>query len=281
MKRTTPEDVLPPEEILYLQERGINAVRGHELEVPRMSDDKLRQFVLDFTAGLIFTDAMCEPNIVGMVFMPLALGGLRPAEETVKLGDDIIPDVGAEPEIPDPPPEPEYEEFPKAPELKLTFASPEWIDLLKADIAWEDADRSALDSYHDEVEAENDRIRDKHEKAMEAWRTEAEEIHERNHVLTEAWQTACAEHETFVNDFDELCQQWALADARRGAFWRGFYQQWGSNLGCIWEHYSQAGPRSINGCPIFLSMHVMHAEDMKRTSKAIQAEHERRQNITI
>lgn len=35
------------------------------------------------------------------------------------------------------------------------------------------------------------------------------------------------------------------------------------NLGGVWEAYSKAGPRSINGLPMFFSMHMVAKEDLK------------------
>lgn len=48
------------------------------LEVPRKDDESLREFVLAYCDGRLFTSAdVPNPNLLGMVFMPLALGGLR------------------------------------------------------------------------------------------------------------------------------------------------------------------------------------------------------------
>jgi len=45
--------------------------------LPRYTDDELRQFVLDFIAGRIFTSAMVEEHTsLGVVFAPLAFGAL-------------------------------------------------------------------------------------------------------------------------------------------------------------------------------------------------------------
>lgn len=47
------------------------------LELPKMSEEDLRKFVLDFIAGQIFSDRhVRSPNDMGMVFMPLLLGAL-------------------------------------------------------------------------------------------------------------------------------------------------------------------------------------------------------------
>jgi hypothetical protein len=54
-----------------------------------------------------------------------------------------------------------------------------------------------------------------------------------------------------------------------------------SNLGCLWEYLSAAGPRAVNGYPIFMSMRIMHIEDWDRARKAIMRESERRQAIEV
>jgi hypothetical protein len=52
-------------------------------------------------------------------------------------------------------------------------------------------------------------------------------------------------------------------------------------IGCIWEYLSKAGPRGINGYPIFFSMHFMHVDDWDRCSAAIRNEEERQKNIVV
>lgn len=52
-------------------------------------------------------------------------------------------------------------------------------------------------------------------------------------------------------------------------------------IGCIWEYNSQAGPRSINGYPVFFSMHFMHVDDWARCATVIRNEEERQKNIVV
>ena len=52
-------------------------------------------------------------------------------------------------------------------------------------------------------------------------------------------------------------------------------------VGCIYEYMSEAGPRSVNGYPIFFSMRFLHVEDWKRACKAIEREQERRGSIKL
>lgn len=34
-------------------------------------------------------------------------------------------------------------------------------------------------------------------------------------------------------------------------------------VGTIYEHYEEAGPRSVNGYPVFFSLHIVHKDDWK------------------
>lgn len=52
-------------------------------------------------------------------------------------------------------------------------------------------------------------------------------------------------------------------------------------IGCIWEYNSQALPRSINGYPCFMSLHIMHVDDWTRCATAIQNEEERQKNLVV
>lgn len=53
------------------------------------------------------------------------------------------------------------------------------------------------------------------------------------------------------------------------------------HVGVIWEWMDQAGPRSVNGMPMFMSMRIMNKEDWTRALDAIVAEQERRKTIPI
>jgi len=41
------------------------------------------------------------------------------------------------------------------------------------------------------------------------------------------------------------------------------------DVGVFWEYADQAGPRSINGYPIFFSMHIMHITDWQKVAPKI------------
>jgi hypothetical protein len=61
----------------------------NQVGVPRMSDEQLRRFVVDFMGGRIFTSAQIRNDgDIPMVFMPLALGALHdwPREDWADIG---------------------------------------------------------------------------------------------------------------------------------------------------------------------------------------------------
>lgn len=54
-----------------------------------------------------------------------------------------------------------------------------------------------------------------------------------------------------------------------------------SQVGVLYEEYSKASPRSINGRPMFISFKMLHIDDWKRVQPVIEKEIERRKNIEL
>lgn len=52
-------------------------------------------------------------------------------------------------------------------------------------------------------------------------------------------------------------------------------------VGLIYEYMKDAGPRSINGCPMFMSHRILHVDDWARVQPVIAAEEDRRENLKI
>jgi hypothetical protein len=61
----------------------------------------------------------------------------------------------------------------------------------------------------------------------------------------------------------------------------GYTEEERGKIAMAWEHLSKAGPRSINGMPMFASCHLMHKEDLDVVAPAITKELERRKNIEL
>jgi len=72
------------EEVQEQKEQGTNTIN-------RMSKEDLKQFIFDLCDGKIFSSTQLpegQTNLLGMIFMPLALGALSsfPKEEIEKIG---------------------------------------------------------------------------------------------------------------------------------------------------------------------------------------------------
>lgn len=53
-------------------------------------------------------------------------------------------------------------------------------------------------------------------------------------------------------------------------------------IGLVWEHYHAGGRAGyVNGCPIFLSCRIMHADDLARVQPVIEAEIKRREEVRM
>jgi hypothetical protein len=53
------------------------------------------------------------------------------------------------------------------------------------------------------------------------------------------------------------------------------------NIGVIYEYTNQAGPRAINGYPMFHSLRVLNKSDWERARAATEKELERRKDIAV
>jgi hypothetical protein len=279
-----PKTMISRRENDALVQAGRDAVGGHSLEIERMPDDELRAFIHGYVSGTVFTDGMCEPGIAKLVFMPLALGALQPSEEVYELtkAPGLPQQPGPKPEKPVGPVPPEMIKYPKDPPgLTLVMPDPDRLRSLNMDIEWEDADPKDRVEYLAEIQAENDKRRAERDAAQAAHLTACAEADEANAANQAAHKADWEAHEKALGDYPERLREWQIADARRKAVSQGFFMEWAKNLGCVWENLSAAGPRSINGCPIFFSMRMMHREDWERARGAIEREHARRKNIDL
>ncbi len=60
-----------------------------------------------------------------------------------------------------------------------------------------------------------------------------------------------------------------------------FSRSWIESIGVVYEYMDKAGPRSINGMPIFFSCRFVHRDDWERARQAIIKEEARRANIEV
>jgi len=254
--------------------------------IPSMTEDEIRQFVLGVADCQIFTSAHLHDDIdqmLGMVFMPVLFGALQPEE-----GEDIPhkPELPDEPEEPvvdalyDKPDPPTYPEAPTPEE-----PSPVHIAELDFRIRWAHAPEDAVKQYKAEIEARNLKVGDEHdslvlavhvkeEKDIASWESECQRIEDGNSATMEHYHGAVERWKTDNKAAMAAQEEWEAMRLR-------WFDALAKELGVAWERMSEAGPRSVNGYPIFMSFHIMSRADWIRAEKAILAEQDRRKTIEV
>jgi len=263
--------------------QGRGAIGDETNLIPRMDDDALREFITGICDGQIFTSSQVEPDMVPMVFMPLALGALQlPKDVLLRVTTKLPAHPGEkpdEPEVPEKGKGPSAPEEPKKPDPLVE--DPEVIADIESRIGWQQATSAELDEYKNGIAAHNEELELAHEAAMTSWKADLE-----------TWKATCAAidktHATALNTYDEKVKRaaealhrWEAAYAMHNVAFGAAMEVYHGDIGILWEYTRQAGPRSINGCPCFFSFRVMHREDWAKAHKAALAEMERRKNIPI
>ncbi len=252
---------------------------GHKCEIPRLSKDEMRNIVrLRLANEIMFSDEV-SPDLIGMVFMPIPLGALRPPKEILieVLGSEFPPEA-LEGEPPKPQ-HPGYQDKAGDPPPKPVLAKlPEKV---RAGIEWGYIPEEEWGGLLAQVREENEKkIRDWEEASMR-WmdlldqdsknRKEVDALYER--ALKE-WESSLAQHEEAVREREALKADWVEKS-------KALYAEWTQDIGVIMGNMKDTFPRSINGYPIFHSFNLIHKEDWVRIREAIAREQERAKEIEI
>ena len=275
--------LLPREEQKSLWDQGYALGRKHRVKIPRMTDDQLREFILARCDGKIFTSADAHDRDMPMVFMTLALGAHQP-EDAVRevMGKHLPPDPGDEPSLPD---APQSQKVPKKPQrpAKPKVVEPDDVKVtyIQSEIEWMDMRPSALDDYYKEIRDKNEEAQKKYQRAMVKYEAQCEVHAHKLREIKEAHQAALAEYEARCGSLDGAIEAWEVAKAQYDAASKGFFEGFDGSLGLVYEYYSAAGPRCVNGMPMFTSHRIMHKLDVQRADPIIQREVERRKNFKI
>ena len=290
---------IPLDEELKWKEFGRETCRGHEKQIPRMEQAELRKFVVDVLAGQIFTDKQLRSaNDASMVFAILAFGGLDPYgpdEEKGREGDSAwfarqkLPSPWDEPEMPEEPvwEEPDKLKYARKPE-KPDAMEPDYSAL--PDPTWDFMEGE--DPHASLREAAQKVAQRKTDARMVEWQREVDDWEKGCRELDQQWeaeyQIAKAKHDEEMAEWGAECDslenrhaEWEREHAISNAAYQGFGEQYLKDLGCIYEHMSKAGPRGINGYPMFMSCHLMHKEDWERALKAILREQKRQEGLEV
>ena len=257
--------------------------REHRKKIPSRTDEELKELVLDMLGNRIFTSAQVGPHEnLGMVFMPLALGAFSVPDAALPPRPDVPPrpELPEEPDLPSQPVQATYPEPPK--EIK---GNAQEIERIEHEIRWDRMKPEAVEEYKAGIEAENKRLIDAHE-------AEKKEIDDRYAAEMAEWQKkvdAIQEaYEDAVKNFDATVEAWKAENAEvlaEDEEWKKAHEAWAKemarNVGIFYEYYDQAGPRSCNGLPMFMSMRILNWGDWERVWKAYEKEAKRREEIEV
>lgn len=265
--------------------------------IRRCSKEELRRFVLDFVDGRLYTDQHCSPQILPMVFMPLALGAFNLPEDVVPRPPKVpFPRPPTPPEKPPKPNEPVYPAEPEKP--VYDFVEPD-LDPHRYgdDWAYSEADDSTI------ILESKKKYDEKFEQRMEAYRAECDENAKVKQTLQEKWEKDCAawernewgppeylqayaeykeaqaNYEADTSAYDQRVKQWYHDQDIANERYSCLASKYLSQIGIIYEYMHAAGNVGINGQPVFMSLRVLHAKDWEIARKAILKEQKRREKM--
>lgn len=247
-----------------------------KLEIPRLPRDELKKVVLGIADGSIITSDQVPQDLVGMVFMPLAFGALSPPEGVVP-ARPVEPTAEPEPVAPTMPP------LPAPPVAVAAPVPPPYPDAGMEQVRWGRVpEEDVLGPYRAALAA--------HEVAMDEWRRTAGAQYERDLaayrddcLVAELYHEAdLARHAQRIEAVRDRNSAAKAAYQAELAAWepaaRAVYRDWASDLGVVYESYDKAGPRGINGYPMFTSLCMLHREDWEVVRAAVIREQKRRES---
>lgn len=286
------DDILPRAEHKSLFKQGQDEGMKYKLEFPCMELPALKQFILDYCDGNILCDHQVrDQGILGMVFLPLVMGAfsIYPPKE----GEEPTPvylalqaltkDIGPEPKRPEVPPapvKPPYSLEP-APAVGWKTPDPEQVKIIEDDIAWGVAPPERLTKYLEEISLFNVGVDYHHADVKATWEASKKDIDLRHKQAEIDHRRQSKSLDKRIKAFEGEHRTWKLEAARRNALLTGFRAGHIADVALIYENYSKAGPRGVNGYPIFWSFHIVNHTDWERARKAISKELAHREAMEI
>jgi hypothetical protein len=235
------------------------------LEIGRLTEEDMREMVRDrMMSQIMFSDEVPD-SLLGVVFLPLMMGGLEPPPELVlaKVGER----PPAPPEDPEPEPEP-LPPLPPAPEKPTAKKIPEEVLF---NFRWDKISEEDFRKIEAEVEREN-------AAALLAWearhKTWKKAVGDRKKALREQeatlreWEQRGPEREAALREWEQREEEWREAAVK-------FRAEWLQEVGVLVGRLKDALPSGINGFPVFSRFQIIHREDWQRIRTALLREQER------
>jgi hypothetical protein len=242
---------------------------GKPPPLSRMKDDELKSFVQEYVSGAVFTshDALVHGcSDIGMVFFPLIMGCFEPPEGLF--------DKPQEPEEPTIVEAPTMCPPPDAPTLPAPVTeAQEALEALESEVAYDYADPKKLQALQTEVKVKTSEDRKEYEAALEAHANVLIEYEAECNRIQAEHDQAVEAYKQVVLGFDKAMEDYEESEAAYQAKRKVWVEAQTDEIGVVWEYHSKSMPRSINGLPCFMSCRIMHKDDWKRATKALDKLH--------
>lgn len=247
--------------------------------VPRRTPEELRKIVVGLIDGTYMPSVVVPEDLKAMVFMPVAMGALRPPEEAIV---EVMGSASPPETIEGDPEKPVHPGYPNRlidPPEKPTLAPPSEEMVFRQ--SWDELEEGEWEEHLAEVEAENRRRIEDWRKAHDKWMDDLDNVDAQCREIDaafeerlSAWQVEMEAHQERKAERERVHNEWTTKYGR-------VFSRWGEDLGCLLGDMSKTFPRSINGFPIFHAFSVLHREDWERVDKAARREIERMNNIEV
>lgn len=244
---------------------------------PKLPVEKLREITADILAGNIFTSAQVrDPSVLSMVFMPLMFGAY-----CYEPNMPVEPEPPVAPVQPTPPPVREFRDR-EHPELTATLElTKKALEKAEFQFSWGYISEGLLEEKRAEALAAEEAIENLLGPQRRKFEQEVEEEARNYAIAMETYNTAKTQYDAAYAAYVVACNTYD-SDLR---LWSEGETEWNSarekDFGVFYSYMKDAGPRGINGYPIFYSVGALHADDWKRIYTAVVREQERAKTLDV
>jgi hypothetical protein len=243
-----------------------------------MDREKLKDIVRGYIANEIFFSAQVrDPSLLSMIFMPLMFGALSYPEPepvgTVKPEAPVRPvrPIKAVPSV-----------GPEGAKMDAELAELEGlINRVDFRVRWEEASANELV----ELREQHRLLQEQRRKLSEASIVAVERDHR---ILLDEYLGNLRAYRRARRAWRAQVKNWEDGEeglANRTRAWEEGRQTWNKsvaeNLGVIYAYTKDAGPRGVNGYPMFFGCAFLHRKDWDLVRTAIDRELERQKDIDL
>ena len=244
-----------------------------KMPIARLTEERMREIVSDRLARQVMFSDEVTPQSVGLVFLPIAMGGFAPPEE-LRLA--LMGSLGPPETLEGEPPKPEQPSYPPPvadppPKPTLVRLDPE----IERQFGWGDLDQEDLDAAKAKVEETNRQRIQEWDEAYFVWdksiddrSTEVTRIDTEHEQAVAEWEASLDAHEEVSAERQRLHDEWVEKHDR-------IFSEWGVNIGVVMGDMKDSFPRGINGYPMFHACQPIHKDDWERIQAAIVKEQAR------